>query len=95
MSPALAACRGCDMGLKINIFGRVRYELNNEYGDLFYVEYKRGRGGFVINKRGPWWITRARISPDPLWDFCGDTVPAFDNFSGAVAFLKKNIDFLV
>lgn len=43
MSPALAACRGCDMGLIINIFGRVRYELNNEYGNLFYVEYKRGR----------------------------------------------------
>lgn len=83
------------MGLKINVLGRVKYELYNKYGDLFYVEYKRGRGGCVIYKRSPWYITRARISPDPLWDFCGDTVPEFNNFSRAVAFLKQNIDFLV
>lgn len=84
--------------LYINIFGRMKYELYNKYGDLFYVEYKRGRGGcggFVINKRGPWYVTRARISIDPLLDFCGDVVPEFNNFSGAVAYLKKNIDCLV
>ena len=83
------------MGLKINVFGRMRYELINKYGDLFFVDYNHGRGGFVIDKRGPWYVTRARVSVDPLWDFCGDTVPEFNNFSGAVAYLKKNIDFLV
>lgn len=85
------------MGLKINIFGRVRYELTNKYGDLFYVD-GRGRGGcggFVINKRGPWYVTRARISIDPLRDFCGDTIQPFYNFSSAVGYLKKNIDFLL
>ncbi len=83
------------MGLRINIFGCMEYELSNKYGELFCVEYKHGRGGFVINKRGPWWVSRARISPDPLWDFCGDTITEFCNFSRAVAFLKQNIDFLV
>ena len=84
------------MGLKINILGRMHYELNNKYGDLFFIEYRRGGcRGFVINKRGPWWVSRARISPDPLWDFCGDTIPEFCNFSSAVAFLKRNIDYLV
>ena len=79
--------------LYINIFGRMEYELTNKFGDVFFIEYRRGE--MVINKRGPWWVSRARISVDPLLDFCGDTIQPFYNFSGAVAYLKKNIDFLV
>lgn len=71
-----------------NVFGDLEYELG-----AYFVPHRTGcTGQYRILKHEPWCVTDACINyGENFWE----TVPPFDSWIQAIAFLKKHIGELM